>query len=378
MIGKYINSYKLVLILMASALLTACSTREEDIDNSSSQRMIPLQLSSGIKASVTRAFDTTWDIGNAIGVFTTPAGDNTQVTRSGSYNDENIGYGINTEEQTYDGSSYSYKPFTALTGKQVYLPANGSAVDVYAYYPYLADAVTASVPLSITVTGTSATSTPSPQTTAQQKGFDVLSAKVLSTNTNPIDIDNPSVNLLFEHVMTKVIVYVMAGTGIQESELSVNNVSSVQLLGQPVSAPFAPITQVLTITTGSNVITMQEITSDTTDPDYVATYTIPGETDARNVLHVYRAIVLPNNTTTNPYTSTDRKIRFNVGQTNYTYTIPQIDTETPANTNYYAFESGKEMRFAVRLSATGIEAFAAIKDWTEQGINPNPLYPDGE
>lgn len=378
MIGKYINSYKLVLILMASVLLTACSTREEDIDNSSSQRMIPLQLSSGIKASVTRAFDTTWDIGNAIGVFTTPAGDNSQVTKSGSYNDENIGYSINTEEQTYNGNSYDYKPFSALTGKQVYLPANGSAVDVYAYYPYKADAVTATTPLNITVTGTSATSTPSPQTTNQQKGFDVLSAKLQSTATNPIDIDHPSVQLLFEHVMTKVIVYVMAGTGIQETELTGSNVSSVQLLGQPTQATFAPITQTLNITSGSSVITMQEITSNTTDPDYVATYTIPGETDARNVLHVYRAIVLPNNATTNLATSTSRQIKFNVGQTNYTYTIPQIDTETPANTNYYAFESGKEMRFAVRLSATGIEAVAAIKDWTEQGVNPNPLYPDGE
>ena len=374
MIGKYINSHKLVLLLMASALITACSTND-DIDTSSPQG-VPLQLSSGIKASVTRAFDTTWDLGNAIGVFTTPAGDNTQVTRSGSYNDENIGYGINTEEQTYDGNSYSYKPFTALTSKQVYLPANGSAVDVYAYYPYAAEAVTATTPLSITVTGTSATSTPSPQTTNQQKGFDVLSAKLLSTSTNPIDIDHPSVQLLFEHIMTKVIVYVMAGSGIQESELTGNNVSSVQLLGQPVSATFAPITQTLTITEGSNVITMQEITNDEEDPDYVATYTVPGETDARTVLHVYRAIVLPNNSTTNPSTSTNRQIKFNVGQTNYTYTIPRIDTETPANSNYCAFESGKEMRFAVLLSATGIDAVAAIKDWTEQGVNPNPLYPD--
>ena len=363
-----------MLLLLASALLTACSTKE-DIENSS-QRVVPLHLSSGIRASLTRAFDTTWDQGDAIGVFTTPAGDNTQVTRSGSYNDENIGYGINTEEQTYDGSSYSYKSFSALTGAQVYLPANGSAVDVYAYYPYKAGAVTATTPLNITVTGTSATSTPSPQTTAQQKGFDVLSAKVLSTNNNPIDIDHPSVNLLFEHVMTKVIVYVMAGTGIQETELTGSNVSSVQLLGQPTQATFAPITQTLSITTGSNVITMQEITNNPTDPDYVATYTIPGETDARNVLHVYRAIVLPNNATTNLATSTSRQIKFNVGQTNYTYTIPQIDTETPTNSNYYAFESGKEMRFAVRLSATGIEAVAAIKDWTEQGVNPNPLYPD--
>ena len=376
------NSQKIILLLMASALLTACGTKEDDPDNPSAQRRVPLQISTGIMGSVTRAFDTTWEQGDAIGVFTTPAGNTTSVTKSGaSYDDANVPYYTITEEETYVEGAYVYKPFVNAGTQQVYLPADGSDVDVYAYYPRNAS-VSLSNPLPITVTGTSNPSTPTipaPQTTAQQKGFDVLSVKAskCADGTNPINIDHPRVNLMFEHIMTKVIVYVMAGDGIQESELSDNNVSSVQLLGQPVSATFAPVTRELAITSGSNTITMQKIlyNAENPDPDYVSTYTKytkyndatpPVEEWTKNVLHVYRAIVLPTNTTTNPASNTARKIQFNVGQTTYTYTITD------------AFAPGHEMRFAVRLSASEIQVETVIKNWKSVPINPNALYPDGE
>ena len=375
------NSQKIILLSVASVLLTACSTRElDDTERPSQQLTVPLQLSSGIKVSITRAFDTTWDIGNAIGVFTTVAGSGSDnehpyiITKSGSYNDENIGYQINTEENTYVSNAYVYKDFIPVnSSQQVYLPANGSTVDVYAYYPYK-PGVTLSSPLSITIPGTE-----SAQTLAEQKAVDVLSAKKQSTIDAPIDIDHYTVQLLFEHMMTKVIVYVMSGAGITDSELTGNGVSSVQLLGQPTSATFAPVSRTLDITTpgSSSTITMQEIeyNAEDPDPDYRSnplTYTkykddSPEVVDwTKNVLHVYRAIVLPNNDSTNQASSTARKIRFNVGQTTYTYSIP---ADKP-------FESGKQICFAVRLAATGVTVEAAIKNWTSETYSPDPLYPD--
>lgn len=345
---------RLILLLTTAIMLSACDQKEYDEGSTDVGRKVALRLGSGISASITRAYDTTWDAGDAIGVFTTKAG-TTSVTKSGSQNDENIGYYTTQEAQTYNGDSYNYRLFVPVSpGVEIYLPADGSAVDVYAYSPRN-NSVTASNPLSISV--------PTTQTSALQKGVDVMKAKVASSVSAPVDIDHPEQQLLFEHVMTKVLVYVMAGTGYGDDDLSGDKVSSVQLLGQPTSGSFAPISQELSITSGSSTITMEEIT-DSYDPDYVTSYTIPETSVTKNVLHVYRAIIFPNNDSTNPTTSgTERQIKFNVGATNYTYDITQT------------FSPGSQTVFAMRLSATGLEVNAAIQDWTHETITPNPLYP---
>lgn len=346
------KKFKIILLLTATILLASCDQKEA-VFSEKPALGVPLQLGSGISATITRAHDTTWDAGDAIGVFTTATG-TTTITKSGSQYDENIGYSTTLEAETYSGGNYTYRQFSPLNEKKIYLPADGSAVDVYAYYPYY-NTVSATVSRSISI--------PTPQTLSNQKQVDVLKAKVSSTPSAPVDIDHPSVNLLFEHVMSKVIVYVMSGTGYGDEDLTGDKVSSVQLLGQPTEATFAPISQELTITSGNNTITMQEIT-DPTDPDYQTTYTIPETSTPKNVLHVYRAIILPNNTSTNPVTSgSERQIKFNVGATNYTYDITQT------------FASGQETIFAMRLSATGLDVWAAIRDWSHETITPNPLYP---
>lgn len=352
---------RLTILLTASIILTACDQKEAEqpVNPMKPDAGVALQLGSSISPIVTRAFDTTWEIGNAIGVFSTKKG-TTTITKSGTQDDANIGYMTSLEANTYSGGEYSYQAFSPISqDQQIYLPADGSAVDVYAYYPRNIS-VTASVPLSIDI--------PEEQTSINQKPIDVLHAKKLSTAEDPIDIDHPAQKLLFQHMMSKVIVYVMAGTGIHDTELSGNSVKSVQLLGQPTHATFAPVTSTPTfdITAGSNTITMQKVAYSETnpDPDYINHYTIQGEATARDVLHVYRAIILPNNETTNPTTSgSERQIKFSVGDTNYSYNITQT------------FAPGQQTIFAVRLSATGIEVTAAIKDWSHTTISPNPLYP---
>ena len=355
---------RIIYLLTVAMLLASCDTT--DTDFSDRHDAVPLQIGSGISANLTRAFDTTWDIGDAIGVFSTVKGNRASITKSGSQNDENIPYQTIAEAETYTGGSYTFRSFSPVTNnKQIYLPADGSAVDIYAYYPYTNSAenpVSASVPLAISI--------PTSQTLANQKGIDVLKASLTSTTENPIDIDHNQINLMFNHVMSKVIVYVMAGTGLADEDLTDSKVSSVQLLGQPTTATFAPVSQELTITSGSATITMQEIT-DTTDPDYVASYTKYKDDDpetpdwTKNVLHVYRAIVLPNNESTNPATTgSERQIKFNVGDTNYTYNITQN------------LQSAQQTIFAMRLSATGLDVWATIVDWSHETITPNPLYPN--
>ena len=372
-------------LLAASALMTACDQKDLVMPDGPlpPSDKVPLQLTSGISTtrSVTRAHDTSWDAGDQIGVFTTVAGSGSGdanpfvYTKSGSSYDANIAYKITTDEQTLDGSTHVYKSFLPSTeGKLIYLPADGSDVDVYAYYPYSAavwpENATAPSPLDITI--------PASQTLENQKTTDVLKAKALSS-TSTIDIDHTTAHLLFEHVLSKVIIIVKYDTGYSYDDISGR--VAVQITGQPVSATFAPITQALTITDSSTPITPCEITGNT-DPDNAV---LSGE----KVVCAYRALLLPNlpnGTSQNPATDTDRKIIFTVGDktegavtTTYIFDLSNNNTpavgETPAG-NPNIFEAGKVTVFTLKLAATGITIEAAIQPWTIETVSPEPIYED--
>ena len=374
----------LIFLITAAIVMMACDTKDVVIPEEPlpARDKVPLQLFSGINMDTpmakSRAHDTSWDANDMIGVFTTVAGSGTDsehpyiITKSGSQDDANITYKITNSQETwvYDTSKNTYKnSYKAFAPSdddvQIYLPADGSNVDVYAYYPRT-EGVTVSAPLPITIPGGETTA----QTLAEQKTVDVMKAKVLTdltdpNNPKPINIDNTTAQLLFSHVLSKVIVKIKAGTGYSDSDLEGEKVGSVQLLGQPKQATFNPISQELAIpenpTTGT--ITMLELglsaNSTTNDPDYVA------YDETNRILHTYRAIILPNGENNPVTTGTQRQIRFNVGQTYYLFDVTQ------------QFDPGQETIFTITLAATGITVEAAISDWTSQAITPaTPLYPE--
>ena len=374
-------------LLAASAVMTACDQKELTMpDSPLPQRdRVPLQLTSGISTTrgITRAHDTWWDANDKIGVFTTKAGgDGTtehpyELTASGSQSDANIAYTIATAQQTLDGTTHVYKAFSPFdNGSQIYLPADGSDVDVYAYYPWTNGVgITASDQLNISITGTTAA-----QTFAEQKSFDVLKAKVKTdlAKNKPIDIDHTTAQLLFSHILSKVIIKVKVGTGYSSTDLSGRVAATIT--GQPVSAKFNPVTQALTITDGSNTIIPHEIT-DSNDPEY----SILSEA---NVVCAFRALLLPNlpnGTSQNPATDTDRKIIFTVGDktpgaVTATYQFDLSNNNTPAVNETPAgspnvFEEGKVTVFTLTLAATGITIEASIEPWSTVNISPDdPLY----
>lgn len=316
---------------------------------------VPLQLTSGISTTrgITRAHDTSWDDNNEIGVFTTVAGSGSssenpyQITNSGSQADSNIKYVIATGGNTYDGTKeepqrYDYKGFTASDGA-IYLPADGSDVDVYAYYPWTSG-VSASSPLSCTI--------PTDQTLENQKAADVLMAKALSSES-VIDIDHTTAKLLFHHILSKVIIKVIAGVGYSAADLSGR--TSVKIQGQPITANFEPLTQKLTITDAnrtSEITPVGPLTS--TESDY-----------ASDAVCTFRALLLPTDDTTNPVSDSDRKIEFTIGSGTNTSTY-YYDMAT----NNIAFESGKVTVFTITLNATGVTITAAISEWSEATIAP--------
>ena len=356
------NDRTLIVALAAMLLpaLTACQHDKliEREQSTPTALQVPLQLTSGILSTVTRAYDSSWETGDEIGVFTVKAGstNTADITRSGTYEDANICYKLsdNAGETYYPStSSYDYQTFTSVDkvtigaqeeDKKIYLPIDGSDVDVYAYYPYDSEATASAKTITLETD----------QTLAGQKGYDLLSACALSS-TSAINLDYANVQLLFRHELSKVLIKVVAGEGYNSSDLFEN--IRVELTGQPTQALFSPLTRELSITTGSNTIVPMKLSSG--DADY---------SKIGSASCIFRALVLPNMTETNPAVSSgQRQIRFYVGAepniATYKYNISQT------------FTAGQETTFTLRLAATGITITAAISAWDTESIDDDqPIY----
>ena len=350
---RIIHRYALLIAgLPLLAMLTACD-KVDVIDQRQQPTtvgdLVPLQLASGISVSVTRAYDSTWDNDDQIGVFATTAGTTTITTSGATQTNGNIPYTIATGGETAN----SYLTFSAVD-KKIYLPADGSNIDVYAYYPYHAD-VSATTPRSITI--------PDAQNSDEQvdnlKACDVLTAKRLSTDQSPVNIDNTTAQLLFSHVLSKVLIKIKLGTGVNLDDIQ-GKVNSVIITGQPTSGTFAPLTQALSIST--EAATIKTITPKLLvngDPEYESY-------EATGTIHAYRALLMPNNVTTNPASASTvvtgeganpHLITFSVGDNNVPYHYPIT----------YALHSGYQTTFTITFGASGIRVDAAIQPWTADG-----------
>ena len=340
------------LAAMLLATLTACQHDKliEREQPTPTALQVPLRLTSGILSTVTRAYDSSWEANDEIGVFTVKAG-TTDVTRSGTYEDANIRYRLsgsagNTATGSAGSYTYTYQGFVPVDkvtngsqeeDKKIYLPIDGSNVDVYAYYPY-DNAATAS--------GKSITLETS-QTLAGQKGYDLMSAKAdkCSDGTYPINLDHTTTQLLFRHELSKVLIKIKVGTGYTETDLAH---VAVELQDQATTATFHPLTRTLDIDGATSTIVPYKLL--TGDPDY---------SKLGDSYYIYRALVMPT-------TSASGSINITVGSettASFSYNFPQ------------ALPAGYETVFTLTLQATGMIVTAAITPWSESSSVPEtPLY----
>lgn len=166
----------LPLCALALAALTACNNDE----NSSTGPTPPLAVS--FKAAIgTRAYDTTWEPNDKIGILT---------SLSGKYN---LGY----ETKAGDGN------FTAVTEAAKVYFEEGRTVYFTAYYPWDENARV----------GNNIIIHKDIRLQAQQKQFDFLYA--FSSGFK----QSPQVRLEFEHLMTKLVLKVRKGEGVSFDEV---------------------------------------------------------------------------------------------------------------------------------------------------------------
>ncbi len=176
---------KLFIPLLFLALL-AC---EGDVIDPA-LRARPIELSAEIEGMRTRVSNSSWEKGDAIGVYMIPSGG----SLSSSALRGNVKY-------TTTGSS-SFAP--ASEKDEIAFPFNGSDVDFIGYYPYREDLSNYSYPVNVNDQNS-------------QARIDLL----YSNNARRLNEKNPNVAMQFTHQLAKVVLNIEPGKSMNLSELSV-------------------------------------------------------------------------------------------------------------------------------------------------------------
>lgn len=132
----------------------------------------PVKLSAEIEKTKTRAYNDTWEPGDAIGVYTKNAGESLATAAL----DENVKYVTN-------GTSN----FEPASGGIVF-PPDGTAIDFISYYPYQEEIIGFIFPVDVS-------------DQSSQPDIDLL----YSENATNASTGNPEVRLTFSHCLCKIV-----------------------------------------------------------------------------------------------------------------------------------------------------------------------------
>ncbi|MDI9604533.1 MAG: fimbrillin family protein [Bacteroidota bacterium] len=150
----------------------------------------PIELSAEIAGMRTRVTNSTWEKGDAIGVYMIPSGG----SLSASVLRDNVKY------STTGNSSFT----PANEKEQIIFPFDGSDVDFIGYHPYRDNISNHSYPVNVS-------------NQSSQSQIDLL----YSNNTQGLNDKNPHVGMQFTHQLTKVVLNIEPGQSVNLSELSV-------------------------------------------------------------------------------------------------------------------------------------------------------------
>lgn len=178
------KKFKLLSLAIVALLFAACNN-DDDTDSSGNGKAITFTTSiSGTVTSQAKASGSSWDSGDAIGVY----------MKTGTGLSNIVANGANKKYTTPGTGNFS--PATTNTDA-LYYPEDGSNVDFIAYYPY-----TASIANNVYRVDVTAQSS--------QEAIDLL----YSDNASGLNNNNTTANLNFEHQLAKVVFTVNAGNGI--------------------------------------------------------------------------------------------------------------------------------------------------------------------
>jgi len=287
---------KKYFIFAAAIAMAACSNDGSEQINPSVQNDNVIRLNSSI-GSLTRATD---------GLLETSFVSGTKVKVKPTDN------ATSGPIASYEWVEYTVASNGALTtSTPQYFPASGSSINISAYYPSTASTETNGFVVALDQAGSSADDA--------YKAADLMYATV-----SGITQQSSTPTLEFNHKMSKIKVSLVAGTGIQTTEINAATVTLKDVINKGTFVP----------TTGN--------------------FTASTETDDKgNVIIARNAGTTAHSAIVIPQSVSDKIIEVTIGSTARQYTIP-TSTE---------FEAGKVYAFTITLNATGITVQSSIANW---------------
>lgn len=302
---------KYIAISLLACVLTACSHNDENIVVNDGP--VAAQITAGLNVPATRAENQTWGTDDAIGVTVTAAPTSNMETVY-----RNVEYTIST------GGSTQSATFTSATG--IYFQDENETVTFSAYFPYQSGLAENGI-ISHDDISTMQTDA------ATQETIDYLyDDNVTATQTNP------SVNFIFEHKMTKLILIVKTGAGFTPSEIATG--WSFNLGGLIHKGTFDTNTGIAIADATASPVSAWNITDNRCEVD--------SEAGTRTyIMYLY------------PQTLTSSGLSFSATYGGQTYTT-QTGAINPA------LEEGNSYEYTITVNQTGlIVSGCTIEPWTE-------------
>ena len=163
-----------LLLLMIGVLLFACEG--EEIAPTGVRTAI--RLTAEIEGMKTRLSGSTWEKGDAIGVYMKLAG----ASLDSSAPERNVPYSYNAETGEFEPKDEK---------GTIYFPFNGSEVDFIGYYPYREDITNLIYPVNLKVQ-------------SDQSAIDLM----YSDNVTAKNMSDPNVGMLFSHQLSKLVLQI--------------------------------------------------------------------------------------------------------------------------------------------------------------------------
>lgn len=309
---------RLFLATLAAALLPACTNDENSvIDNGTSQATFTAAIGGQVS---TRAYDTSWEAGDAIGISGTTGG--TAYT--------------NVQYKTGRGDGN----FTVGTiGEEIYYQDN-NAVTFTAYYPWN-DLQGATIDADT-------------REQALQKDFDFLWAQASGSKASP------AVSFSFAHKMAKLVLTVRRGDDVSYDEVES---AVLSLAGFKNNGTFS-------VTDGAATATGEDLTEDWTFAGNTAdeSHNAPSSVNETEGTVTYTLILFPQELTAAlPFTATLTGMQSFGATLDFTAANADAGDTEPRN----GWTAGREYALSVTLHKTGISVSGCtIQDWdTTNGGN---------
>lgn len=293
----------LILPLMLLLLTTGCS----DDDNNNTNVLIPISLNSRL---VVQPRPSRQDVQIA---------DGQQVSFYVTHADEVNTVVYNNALLTADGEG-NFDYLYNVSDTALYYPLEDVNVDLYAVHPYI-ETTSLTTPLTFSIM----------QNQANIRDF--LNSDLLYSRLEDVVKQRNSVNMVFNHKLSKITFTIRQGVGIDLTQLNLIEVQNVEA------------TTIMNVETGN-------LTPATSNLVTVIPYGVRAATTGETELVNISAIIVPQ-TFTASVASNKHLFRFRVGATDFFY--------TPAsNIN---FETGRRYHYTITITNAGIEVTSSIENW---------------